>query len=66
MTTQMRQALSEVQLSNLRQRGLITSTEIAFFAGDLLIAENPVTSEKRVVGQSSLIVENQNRRVLKG
>ena len=59
-------SLTNEQLANLRARGLITNTEVAFFAGDLLIAENPVTSERRVVGEAKIISENSNKRVLKG
>jgi hypothetical protein len=58
--------LTNVQLEELRSRGLISNSEIAFFAGDLLIAENPVTSTKRVVGESKILTETSNSRVLKG
>jgi len=58
--------LTNQQLVELRQQGLIEGSEIAFIAGDLLIAENPVSSERRVVGKSSLLVESSNKRVLKG
>jgi hypothetical protein len=62
----MNATLSNDQLIDLRNRGLIESAEIAFIAGDLLIAENPVTSEKRVVGAARLLTESSNRRILKG
>ena len=58
--------LTNLQLEELRSRGLISSSEIAFLAGDLLIAENPVTSTKRVVGESKILTETSNSRVLKG
>lgn len=64
MTTS-REALPSVQLEALRTRGLITSQEIAFVTGDLLIAENVVSNDRRVVGESTLITES-NKRVLKG
>jgi hypothetical protein len=57
--------LSSEQLANLRQQGLISSEEFAFIAGDLLIAENAISNERRVVGESSLLTET-NKRVLKG
>lgn len=60
------QPLTPNQLATLRQRGVIEDAEIAFVAGDLLVAENPVTSKKRVVGEASLITESTNKRVLKG
>ena len=58
--------LTSAQLEELRTRGLISNSEIAFLAGDLLIAENPVTSTKRVVGESKMLTETSNSRVLKG
>jgi hypothetical protein len=60
------QPLTPSQLATLRQRGIIENTEHAFVAGDLLVAENPVTSERRIVGEASLITESSNKRVLKG
>ena len=57
--------LNENEIRDLRQRGLINAEEFAFKAGDLIIAENPVTGEKRVVGQASMLSES-TRRVLKG
>ena len=61
----MNQELSSVQLANLRAKNLIEDSEIAYIAGDLLIAENAVTNEKRIVGKSELLIESK-RRVLKG
>lgn len=57
--------LNENEIRDLRQRGLIKTEEFAFKAGDLIIAENPVTGEKRVVGQTTMLSES-TRRVLKG
>lgn len=65
MTTY-RETLTDNQQAELRTRGLITSQEVAFVSGDLLIAENVVSSDRRVVGESSLLVESSNKRVLKG
>ncbi len=64
--TQMNVPLTNNQLSELRQRGLLKNSEVAFLAGDLLIAEDPVTSERRIVGEAKLLAENTNKRVLKG
>jgi hypothetical protein len=55
--------LNETQY--LRDQKLIRETEYAYRAGDLIIAEDPVTGEKRVVGQTGILTES-NRRVLKG
>lgn len=58
--------LTSGQLATLRDQGLIEHSEIAFIAGDLLIAENPVSSTRRVVGDAKLLTEASNKRVLKG
>ena len=57
--------LTEFEVNQLRTAGLISENEFAYKAGDLLIAENPTTGEKRIVGQTSIISES-NKRVLKG
>ena len=59
-------SLEHGQLSNLRDRGLLKEEEIAYKAGDLLIAENPITGEKRVLGQTVAILTESTKRVLKG
>lgn len=58
-------SLGSEELSSLRQQNLISENEFAYRAGDLIVAENPTTGEKRVIGNSSLLKET-NRRVLKG
>jgi len=55
-----------VQLVGLRDNGLITKEEVAFITGDLLIAENSITSSRRVVGNATLLAEVSNKRVLRG
>ena len=57
--------LTNVDLQYLRENALITETEFAYKAGDLLIAENPLTGEKRIIGQAAMLNES-NKRVLKG
>ena len=57
--------LTEAQICDLRNQGLLESSEFAYKAGDLIIAEDPVSGKKRVIGQSSIIVEN-SKRILKG
>jgi len=64
--SQLNVPLTNEQLVELRNRGLISTTEVAFIAGDLLIAENPVTSDRRIIGETKLLTETSNRRVLKG
>ena len=64
--TQLREMLTSQQLSNLREQGLISEQEFAYIAGDLLVAENVTSNEKRVVGESSILTESNNKRLLKG
>jgi len=64
--TQLREMLTSQQLANLRERGLISEQEFAYIAGDLLVAENVTSNEKRVVGESALLTESNNKRLLKG
>ena len=64
--TQLREMLTSQQLSDLRKRGLISEQEFAYIAGDLLVAENVTSNEKRVVGESALLTESNNKRLLKG
>ena len=63
--TQSRESLTNQQLTDLRLRGLISDQEFAFIAGDLLVAENVTTNEKRVVGEANILTES-NKRILKG
>lgn len=58
-------ALSANELGVLRLNNLIESNEIAFRYGDLYVAENVVTKERRVL-QSAGQVLNEGRRVLNG
>ena len=64
--TQLREMLTSQQLTNLRERGLISEQEFAYIAGDLLVAENVTSNEKRVVGESNILSESNNKRLLKG
>jgi len=64
--TQLREMLTSQQLANLRERGLISEQEFAYIAGDLLVAENVTSNEKRVVGESNILSESNSKRLLKG
>ncbi len=57
--------LTTDETQSLRSSHLLSENEYAYRAGDLIVAENPVTGEKRIVGKASLLSEN-NKRVLKG
>ncbi len=59
------QHISTNQLKSLRDQGFIAKDEIAFFSGDLVIAENVLTGQKRVLGDRNILEEN-SKRLLKG
>jgi len=44
---------------------LVNESEFAYRAGDLIIAEDPVTGEKRVIGKTSMLAES-SKKLLKG
>ena len=58
--------LTDIEQNSLRQRNVISSTEVAKRVGDLIIAEDVTTGMRRVIDQSSIISETTNRKVLKG
>lgn len=66
MHLQQKTLLNKQQMSRLRENNTITAEEYAYVAGDLLVAENVKTSEKRVLGQAASLLSENNRRVLKG
>ena len=59
-------ALDESQQSHLRKSGLLAEEEYAFIAGDLIVAENPITKSRRIVGDTKILTEGTNKRVLRG
>lgn len=59
------QQLSASQVKHLRESGVLQENEIAFIAGDLVVAENILTLSKRIIGESSILSES-NKRILKG
>lgn len=61
----MEQPLPATDIQSLRSRGLLGESETAMQSGDLIIAENVVTRERRVLDTHGIIFES-NRRVLKG
>ena len=60
-----KQQLDEKSTLHLREKNLLSEHEFAYKSGDLIIAENALTGEKRIVGQTAMLSE-VNRRVLKG
>ncbi len=62
----MQAPLNDDQLAELRCSGLIESSEIAYRMGDMLIAENVLTKQTRILGQTASIINESKKRLLKG
>lgn len=61
----MEKVLQEEDIKLLRSTGIISSEEIAISVGDLVVAENVCSRERRVIDASRVLSESK-RRVLKG
>jgi len=61
-----KQMLQAEQITQLRQKGVINEREYAYIAGDLLVAENVTTAEKRVIGNAQDVLTEGTRQVLRG
>jgi hypothetical protein len=59
----MENALPDTEQKRLRAAGTITENEIALQLGDLIVAENVVSRERRVIQPTNRVQEG--RRVLK-
>ena len=65
MSQDQKKPLSSDQVSELRARKYLGDNEFAYIAGDLLVAENAINGNKRIIGDNSILTES-NKRVLKG
>ena len=61
----MEKPVSNNDLTKLRVANLITNDEVAIITGDVIIAENVLTKERRILEVGTLMLES-NRRVLRG
>jgi|10_taG_2_1085330.scaffolds.fasta_scaffold60151_2 hypothetical protein len=61
----MEKILSEQQIKDLRDRQIISSQEIAMVVGDLLIAEDVVTRQRRVLEKEQQNI-TETKRLLQG
>jgi len=52
-------------LKRLRLSGVITSNEVLIQSGDLYVAEDVVTKQRRIIENVDSII-NEGRRILKG
>jgi len=62
----MKEALNSEKLATLREKNIINEQEIVYKVGDLFVAENILTGNKRQINIDELLSEASNRRVLKG
>tara|TARA_E500000331_G_scaffold354577_1_gene407879 strand:- start:1620 stop:1817 length:198 start_codon:yes stop_codon:yes gene_type:complete len=61
------QYLDSANLNTLRSKGVISQEEVAYWAGDILVAENVITSQKRAIHEGAqLLRESSNPTLLKG
>lgn len=56
--------LNDADQLRMRSEGSINENEVALMIGDLLVAENVVTRERRMIGRPTRAVQ-EGRRVLK-
>jgi hypothetical protein len=56
--------LSDSEQNRMRAEGVISQNEVAMQIGDLLVAENVVTRERRQLGRQPRQVQ-EGRRILK-
>jgi hypothetical protein len=61
----MERVLDEKDIMSLRNKRLISNDEIALKVGDLFIAENIITRERRVLDSAGRIL-SETKRILKG
>lgn len=58
------ETLSPSEQAGLRSRGLTKDNEVAVRVGDILVAENVITRERRVIEAAPM--SESARRILKG
>ena len=61
----MEKQVSEADLTQLRQKGLLKAHEIALIVGDVTLAENVLTKERRILDTGNLLLES-TKKILKG
>jgi len=62
----MEKILNDSELRTLRAMGTITVDEIAYRIGDLVVAENVLTKERRTLNENNNTFSESNKRLLKG
>ena len=62
----MEKLLSEAEISVLRKTGTLDKNEIAMRIGDLIVAENVLTKERRIIEVKQQSTVEGRARLLKG
>ena len=62
----MERYLDENILKELREKGLLLKNEVALEVGDLLIAEDVINKQRRIIEKSNDVMQESNKRLLKG
>jgi len=57
--------LADSEIKNLRDKGILQECEVAIQVGDIVVAENVLTKSRRVL-DSSLVISESTRKILKG
>lgn len=61
------QTATHQQIQSLRSEGVISENEIAILEGDILLAKNVITQERRIIGKSNdVLKESTQKKILKG
>ncbi len=59
--------LNSIQLERLRSSEILSREEVAYWAGDILVAEHVITGEKRALHEGARVLnESSNPTLLKG
>ena len=61
----MERPLNDTDIAKLRDQGLLSNDETALMVGDVVIAENVISKQRRVLDCKGLLLES-TRRILKG
>ena len=62
----MEKSLSMSDIKKIRDAGLLFESETAFLVGDVLVAENVVTKDRRVLEVTAGLILECKKTVLKG
>ena len=58
-------SLNIQDLNSLRSAGLLNDDEVAYTVGDIVVAENVITKQRRIIQESGRVLESK-KQLLKG